>query len=167
MSRVPTSEHTALVTELRRLVHSRLIDPLSVLLGPEEQVERLRLRIHADAEMWAAQLLGQDEELATRVAVRLVAVLYPGDEPFDPPDQWWRTPLGTAVARTVGHTAKERVTFSEAGAMLGITRQGVHDLVHRGKLARHPEGGVTSVSVRDRLRARREPVRTEERKYSR
>ena len=166
MSLVPTSEHTALVAHLRRLVHGRLLDPLSVLLGPEEQVEHLRLRVHADAEAWAAQLLGQDEELAARVAVRLVAVLHPGDEPFDPPDRWWRTPLGTAVARAVGHTAKERVTFSEAGAMLGITRQGVHDLVHRDKLARHPEGGVTSVSVRDRLRTHRKPVRAEERKYS-
>jgi len=37
-----------------------------------------------------------------------------------------------------------------AGAMLGVTRQGVHDLVTRGKLARHPDGGVTVDSVRAR-----------------
>jgi hypothetical protein len=35
--------------------------------------------------------------------------------------------------------------------MLGMTRQGVHDLVTRGKLARHPDGGVTVDSVRARL----------------
>ena len=39
-----------------------------------------------------------------------------------------------------------------AGAMLGISRQGVHDLVRRGRLPRHPDGGVPSAAVRDRLR---------------
>ena len=154
MSPVSASEHTALVTDLLRLVHSRLLDPLSVLLDSEEEVEHLRNRVRADAQMWAAQLLGRDEELAARVAVRLVAVLYSGDEPFSPPERWWRTPLGAAVARSVGHTAKEHVSFGEAGAMLGITRQGVHDLIRRDKLARHPEGGVASSSVRNRLRSR-------------
>jgi hypothetical protein len=38
--------------------------------------------------------------------------------------------------------------------MLGITRQGVHDLVTRGKLARHPDGGVKPESVRARLNQR-------------
>jgi hypothetical protein len=38
--------------------------------------------------------------------------------------------------------------------MLGISRQGVHDLVRRGKLPRHPDGGVPSLAVRDRLQAR-------------
>jgi DNA-binding GntR family transcriptional regulator len=36
--------------------------------------------------------------------------------------------------------------------MLGITRQGVHDLVNRGKLQRDPGGGVLVSSIRDRLR---------------
>jgi len=43
------------------------------------------------------------------------------------------------------------VSYAVAGAMLGVTRQGVHDLVTRGKLARHPSGGVLTASVRDRL----------------
>jgi hypothetical protein len=41
-----------------------------------------------------------------------------------------------------------------AGAMLGVTRQGVHDLVSRGKLDRHPDGGVTTDSVRARRNRR-------------
>ncbi|MGW1678342.1 hypothetical protein [Saccharopolyspora sp. NPDC002376] len=43
------------------------------------------------------------------------------------------------------------VSFSTAGAILGITRQGVHDLVSRGKLDRHPDGGVRTTSIRARL----------------
>jgi len=35
--------------------------------------------------------------------------------------------------------------------MLGLTREGVHDLVVRGKLDRHPDGGVNVDSVRVRL----------------
>jgi hypothetical protein len=35
--------------------------------------------------------------------------------------------------------------------MLGVTRQAVHDLIQRGKLDRHPDGGVRVSSVRSRL----------------
>ncbi|GAB3482960.1 hypothetical protein [Nocardiopsis coralliicola] len=154
MASVSTAVHAALVEDLRRVVAARLVDPLAVLVEDEELVAPVRRRVEADAQMWAAQLLGRDQERAAHTAARLVGLLYPGDEAFDPPEQWWRTPLGGAVARTLGHTAKQRVTFAEAGAMLGITRQGVHDLARRGKLVRHPDGGVTSASVRDRAAAR-------------
>ena len=45
-----------------------------------------------------------------------------------PPVDWWRTPLGRAVATVAGHS-DERVT-------------------------KHPDGGVTAVSVAQRLRDR-------------
>jgi hypothetical protein len=95
-------------------------------------------------------LLGDDDQAAASTAIRLVAALYPGDTPFDPPPEWWRTPLGQVVLRRVGHPSAQAVSYSVAGAMLGVTRQGVHDLVTRGKLARHPDGGVTVDSVRAR-----------------
>ncbi|MFC7110608.1 hypothetical protein ACFQQB_65625 [Nonomuraea rubra] len=60
-------------------------------------------------------------------------------------------PLGRAVARGAGHPSATAVSYSTAGAMLGITRQGVHDLVKRGKLDKHPEGGVTTSSIHTRL----------------
>jgi hypothetical protein len=60
------------------------------------------------------------------------------------------------VARRVGHPTTEGLSYAAAGAMLGITRQGVQDLVRRGKLARHTDGGVLATSVRDRLRDREE-----------
>jgi hypothetical protein len=150
-----TSEHVELRDDLVRLVTSRLLDPLEILL-PNADVDRLREQARQDAEMWAAQLLGADDALARQTAVRMIAVLYPGDGPFDPPETWWATPLGRATARRLGHPARERVSFAVAGAMLGITRQGVHDLVSRDKLRRHPDGGVTVASVRARLDLRRE-----------
>jgi hypothetical protein len=150
-----TSEHVELRDDLIRLVTSRLLDPLEILL-PQADLVGLRSSVEADAEMWAAQLLGPDDELARQVVIRLMAVLYPGDAPFDPPDTWWATPLGRVSARRAGHPSKEGVSFGVAGAMLGITRQGVHDLVSRHKLQRHPDGGVSVTSIRARLYQRRE-----------
>lgn len=155
----PASEQAALRADLVRLVTIRLLDPLEILLGSEALIEPVRRRLHADAETWAARLLGADERQAVHTAARLVAALYPGDAPFDPPEAWWRTPLGRVVARRVGHPGAERVSFSVAGAMLGITRQGVHDLVTRNKLRRHPDGGVATASVADRLREQAQPDR--------
>jgi len=151
-----TSEHVELRDDLIRLVTSRLLDPLEILRLPDVAVSRLREWVRTDAEMWAAQLLGADGELARQVAVRVIAALYPGDAPFNPPESWWGTPLGRVIARRLGHPAKEHVSFGVAGAMLGITRQGVHDLVNRDKLRRHPDGGVTVESVRTRIEQRRQ-----------
>ncbi|TDD16401.1 hypothetical protein [Nonomuraea diastatica] len=146
-----TREHVALAGELVELIERRIVDPLEILLGSGEQVDPVRARLRIEAEVWAAQLLGRDESLAVRTAARLIAAAFPGDGPFDPPDAWWRTAFGRAVARRAGHPGKEAVPFATAGAMLGITRQGVHDLVKRAKLDRHPDGGVTTHSIRERL----------------
>ncbi|MFD9704613.1 hypothetical protein [Lentzea sp. NPDC059081] len=151
-----TSEHVDLRDDLVRLVTVRLLDPLEILL-PQADLAGLRQSVQADAEMWAAQLLGRDDAVARQTAVRLMTVLHPGDTPFDPPDAWWSTPLGRVAARRVGHPSREGVSFGVAGAMLGITRQGVHDLVNRNKLARHADGGVTVDSIRARLSLRRQP----------
>ncbi|MFG1946351.1 hypothetical protein [Nonomuraea sp. NPDC048826] len=155
-------EHSALEQDILRLVGSRLLDPLEILLGDGAHgahgaqgahgaLRELRDQARHDAATWAADLLGPDRRRAVHTGARLVAVLYPGDAAFDPPPEWWRTPLGRAIARRVGHPAADRVPYAVAGAMLGITRQGVHDLVRRGKLRQHPDGGVTTRSVRERL----------------
>ncbi|HEY7486002.1 MAG TPA: hypothetical protein VH912_16170 [Streptosporangiaceae bacterium] len=110
--------------------------------------------MRARAADWADRMLDGDDRVATQTIIRLVSTLYPGDTPFDPPPGWWRTPLGQVTVRRVGHPSARTVSYSVAGAMLGITRQGVHDLVTRGKLARHPDGGVKPESVRARLNQR-------------
>lgn len=146
-------EHRDLVYQLERLVAIRLLDPLEILLGRDEALDALHQRCRARAQAWAAQLLGDDDQVAVHTAARLVAALYPSDTVFNPPAEWWQTPLGEVVARRMGHPSAESVPYSVAGAMLGMTRQGVHDLVTRGKLDRHSTGGVTVASVRARINA--------------
>ncbi len=151
-----------LVEQIVRLLDVRLLDPLELLLDGDDVVDALRGLVRVRAGRWADEMLGGAEAEAVGRAARLVSTLYPGDRAFDPPAEWWRTPLGRATARRVGHPAAESVSYATAGAMLGISRQGVHDLVRRGRLPRHPDGGVPSAAVRDRLRAGSPIDRTEE-----
>ncbi|MFF0123918.1 hypothetical protein ACFYP0_15055 [Micromonospora arida] len=143
--------HEELTEHLIRLIDIRLLDPLEILVGGHDAVGPLRAVIRERARTWATTIVSGDDRAAVGVIMRAISTLYPGDGPFDPPIDWWRSPFGQAVARRVGHPTAESVSYAVAGAMLGITRQGVHDLVSRDKLARHPEGGVRSASVRDRL----------------
>lgn len=148
-----TTTHVELVADLRRLLRVRFLDPLEILLADQaDAVEPVRSRLEANAEAWAAQLLDGDDATATATVVRIVAALYPGDTAFDPPHAWWGTPLGRAVASRSGHPSVESVPQATAAAMLRISRQGVADLLARGKLERHSSGGVTSASIRHRLR---------------
>jgi len=146
---LPTREQ--LTGHLIRLVDIRLLDPVEILLDGDDAVETLRTVVRNRAKTWAARIIDGDDREATMTIIRLTSTLYPGDGPFQPPADWWATPLGRAVAWRVGHPTAESVSYAVAGAMLGITRQGVHDLVNRDKLARHPDGGVVPASVRDRL----------------
>ena len=141
-----------LVEQIVRLLDVRLLDPLEVLLEGDDAIDALRVLVRGRARRWADTLRRGEDAAAVLTAARLIATLYPGDRPFDPPVAWWGTPLGQTVAARVGHPSAESISYATAGAMLGITRQGVHDLVRRGRLPRHPDGGVPSAAVRDRLR---------------
>lgn len=142
-----------LAAQIIRLLDIRLTDPLEILLDGDPSVEEVRLRLHRRAINWAYVISRGPEPEAVRAIARLIATLYPDDHAFAPPVEWWRTPLGQAVARRVGHPFATSVSLAMAGAMLGISRQGVHDLVRRGKLPRHPDGGVPVDAVRERLLA--------------
>ncbi|MFD0558439.1 hypothetical protein FB566_3740 [Stackebrandtia endophytica] len=162
-----TATHVALVADLRDQLRVRLLDSLDILLGDQSTaLLPVRQQLDIDAEVWSAQLLDGDQSTASATAARLVAALYPGDGPFDPPRHWWSSPLGRAIACRVGHPGAETVSSAVAAAMLGISRQGVADLIARDKLIRHPDGGVLSASIRDRLTQRsshesdRRPTRT-------
>jgi hypothetical protein len=140
-----------LVEQLIRLIDIRLLDPLEILVDGHHAIDSLRAVVRERARSWAITMVSGGDQAAYGVIVRAISTLYPSDGPFNPTLDWWRTPLGQIVARRVGHPTAESVSYAVAGAMLGITRQGVHDLASRGKLARHPEGGVLSAAVRDRL----------------
>lgn len=146
------STNDQLVEQLTRMIDIRLLDPLEILLDGDDGVATLRAAVRGEAESWARRMRDGDDQSAVRLIVRVISTLYPTDAPFDPPAQWWGTPMGQLLAWRVGHPTAESVSYPVAAAMLGITRQGVHDLISRGKLARHPAGGVVPSSVRDRLR---------------
>ncbi|MEV1118882.1 hypothetical protein AB0I91_27785 [Actinosynnema sp. NPDC049800] len=140
-----------LAEQLATIIRTRLLDPLEILF---DDVGDLPSRADEVARRMAATMQGDDDSAAVHAIARLIGALYPGDAPFDPPADWWRTPLGQVVARRMGHPAARAVSYSVAGAMLGVTKQGVHDLVRRGKLTRNTDGGgVTVASVRGRLNA--------------
>ena len=143
--------HEELARDLERLVEARVLGPVDVLFGLDKS---LRRRAFESVLVWTEELLGSDDDAARTTAIRLVSTLFPSDEPFNPPAQWWTTPFGRAVLLRAGHPQAEAVSFAVAAAMLGITRQGVHDLARRGKVQAHADGGVTVASVQARLKER-------------
>lgn len=143
--------HEELARDLERLVESRVLGPVDVLFGLDKS---LRRRAFESVLVWTEELLGPDDDVARMTAIRLISTLFPSDDPFDPPTDWWTTPFGRAVLLRAGHPSAEVVSFTVAAAMLGITRQGVHDLARRGKVQSHPDGGVTVDSVQARLKER-------------
>lgn len=149
-----------LVEQLVQLVDERFLRPLEALLESDTAIGSLRRWIGLSAKTWAARLTGPDDEVAAATAARLLGTLY-GAGRFAPSAGWWRSPLGHVVLRRVGHPDAERVSYATAGAMLGITRQGAHDLAARGKLDRHPDGGVTVASVRRRACGREDTDATD------
>jgi hypothetical protein len=153
-----------LLEQIAGLLDVRLLDPLEVLLEGDDAVLALRRLVRIRAGQWADAMRDGDDVTAVMTGARLIATLYPGDRAFDPPIDWWRTPLGQTIARRVGHPSADSVSYATAGAMLGISRQGVHDLVRRGRLPRHPDGGVPSSAIRDRLRIQEDRSRDTEEK---
>ena len=137
-----------LADQIAMLIRSRLLDPVEILFGDAGD---LPARADDLARELAKTIEGDDEQAAVYAIARLIGALYPSDGPFDPPIQWWRTPLGRATAKRMGHPAARAVSYSVAGAMLGVTKQGVFDLVQRGKLTKDADGGVTTDSVKARL----------------
>lgn len=121
-------------------------------LAPFLGADRI-LDLQRDAEQRARSHAHQladldDDDVAAEAALDLLSALW-GTQP--PPVDWWRTPLGRAVATVAGH-GDERVTKTVAAAMLGVTPGRVTQLLAAGKLDGHPDGGVTAVSVAQRLR---------------
>ena len=143
--------HEELARDLNRLVEARVLGPVDVLFGLDKD---LRRRAFESVLGWTEELLGPDDDAARMTAIRLISTLFPSDEPFNPPTDWWGTPFGRAVLLRAGHPSAEAVSFTVAAAMLGISRQGVHDLARRGKVQPHPDGGVTVDSVQARLKER-------------
>lgn len=135
--------------QLRDELHRRQY-PLAVLVGADEALD-WPARLVAHAARLAAQLCSDDDDLAAETVIDVMHALFPTDEP-EP--EWWQTPVGRVVARSVDADDTEAVTHSVAAAMLGVARGTVGALVHQGRLDRHPDGGVLRSSVLQRIASR-------------
>lgn len=128
----------------------RAAGALGAIVGPDLLIA-LKAAVATRVPLWAAQLTGDDEHLAAATVDDLMGVLWPHGMPEDHEPGWWRTPLGQAVARSIGHQAAEAVSYGVAAAMLGAPRATVASWVRRGELDRHPDGGVLRSSLMARL----------------
>lgn len=145
-----TAEQIAaqLATELGGVAAS-----LTPIIGPDLGMEVER-RVASRARTLAGQLCSDDDDLAAETVVDVMNVLWPHGAPERVGRaEWWRTPLGQACARSLGHDDAEAVTHSVAAAMLGINPKSIGQMVARGHLDRHPDGGVLRASVLQRLAA--------------
>lgn len=140
---------TRLAAQLRDELGCRA-HPLAVLAGPDEALD-WPARLNARVDGIALALLSPDDDEAADMAIDVMAALWPRT---DPPPEWWTTPVGRVLARSVGADDTEAVTHSVAAAMLGVTRGTIAQLVHRGKLDRHPDGGVLRASIMQRIAQR-------------
>lgn len=126
--RTPTVDEV--VAQLRSDVGA-VAGALGALVDSSEDMQLLEQRIDSHAPRWAAQLLGDDDRVATRTALDLTGLLWPHSEPTL---DWWSTPLGRAVVRSVGHPTATVVSYRVAGAMLGCSKQYVGQLIAAGRL---------------------------------
>lgn len=125
-----------------------LAEPVGALLGLDLG-EMVRQRISDLAPLIAHQLAQEDDDrLAAETVVDVLSAL------GEPDPEWWQTPVGRLCARSLGHDDAEAVTRSMAAAMLGVHPGTVAQLVHRGTLERHPDGGIRRSSVLARIGAR-------------
>lgn len=141
-------------------VAAQLVDELGAVARAVGDVAGLDVAALVEARLdhrcavLAAELCSDDDRLAAEAVLTVMCARWP--DGADAPPGWWHTPVGRAVARSVGRDDTDAVTHSVAAAMLGVTRGTVAQLVHRpsGGLDRHPDGGVTRASVLARLARR-------------
>lgn len=94
-----------LADQIATVIRTRLLDPVEILFGDAADLPD---RVDALARRMAEIIEGDDHQAAVHAPARLVGALHPSDGPFDPPAEWWRTPLGRAVAKRIGHPAARR-----------------------------------------------------------
>lgn len=134
------------VSQIRDELDRTLTGPVGSLLGLDLS-QQLAARILVRAPMLAAQL-SQDAE----TVIDLMGCLWPHASPEHVGHaDWWRTPVGRLCARSLGRDDAEAVTQHVAGAMLGVTRGTIAQMLARGTLDRHPDGGVLRASILQRL----------------
>jgi hypothetical protein len=147
------STQQELATQIGEELGAALYDP-SAAVGDPDFLAYGEQMVASRAAMLAGQLLQEmDDRLSAQTAIDLMCGLWRHGAPEDHDPAWWRTPLGRAIARSAGRDDADAVSYSVAGAMLGVVRGTISQMVARGTLDRHPDGGVLRSSVLARLAA--------------
>lgn len=146
---VPDFLVAQLAGDIGRQLDERFIGQLIVFVDDESVMRPLCDKL-ADKSVAAARALrGSDDQAAKVAATMLAGVLFPGNA--DIPNQWWATPVGQAVVRTIGHPYATHVSLAVAAGMLGIQRATIQSYLQRGYLQEGPNGGVSVASIQARL----------------
>lgn len=132
--------------QLAEALHVTWSRPAETLLGAST-AETIAAAVDTCTPDVIAQLERGDAD-ATEVAAAVLTALWP--IPGTVPPTWWSTPLGETVRRAMDGPDVS-LTHTETADILGISRASIGQMVARGNLARHPDGGVSRDSVFRRL----------------
>ncbi|WP_454859646.1 hypothetical protein [Promicromonospora soli] len=121
--------------------------PLVPLLGIDMH-DLMLDRAEARSRLLAAELTGAEPRVRAQAVIDLMNSLWGQG---DPPAHWWNTPLGRTCAGALASQVDVAITHQEAADMLGITRGSIAQMVARGTLLRHQDGGVEKAAVLRRL----------------
>lgn len=114
-----------------------------------EALGKLKRTLHSTADQYATLL--QEPDQAEQAAINLVHALF--GTAGDPVTDWWKTEAGQAVSYALGYH-RDHAFRVDVQAILGISRQRVHELIVKGVLV-EDQMGVTAESIRARVRATR------------
>lgn len=130
---------------------SMAVRPLAEIAGPRAE-SGWPAALDTQADSLVDRLGSGDDRIAADAMRDVMGALWPHGSPETVGrTDWWRTALGHRVAATLAAADDESVTHATAAEMLGVHKGTVAQLVSRGNLERHGDGGVRRASVLRRL----------------
>lgn len=139
-----------LAAQLVAEIDARHVEPIERMTDPMVRTWILQ-RLEDIAEARVLPLLDDVEGYETAIEI-----LYLTHGHQDPDPAWWSTPLGRACGAALGQD-DVTLSYSQAGAILGVTKGTIGKLVERGTLPRHPDGGIPRSAVLARRRRLDQP----------
>lgn len=132
--------------QLAEALHVTWSRPAETLLGVAA-AETIAAAVDTRAPRIVARLDRRDGD-AAEIAAAVLTALWP--IPGSVPPTWWSSPLGETVRHAMDGPDVS-LTHTETADLLGISRASIGQMVARGNLTRHPDGGVSRDSVFRRL----------------
>lgn len=126
-----------------RTLHNRHRSFFGGLTVPDQRVGHI-------ADKWAASLVLAPHVGQGYASEVLLLSLFPERHAA----AFWGTPVGRLLAWAGSASDEDADPVPSAGAALalGVVKQRTSQMITEGKLVKHPDGGVTRASLRDRMR---------------